>query len=70
MDKKIFCTRLTDSIKYSVYTQKEIAKKLNISEGNITNWKKGDNLPSIDVLYSLCQILQESADFLLGLKEF
>lgn len=68
MNKKIFCERLTISIKNSGYTQKEIAKLLNISQGNLTNWKKGDNLPSIDVLYNLCIILQESADYLLGLE--
>ncbi len=69
MEKNIFSERLVESIKNSGYTQKEIAKLLNISEGNITNWKKGDNLPSIEILYKLCVILQESADYLLGLKE-
>ncbi len=67
MNKDIFCKRLTDAIKNSGYTQKEIAKTLNISEGNITNWKKGENLPSVDILFSLCAILNESADYLLGL---
>ncbi len=67
MKKEIFCERLTIAIKNSGYTQKEIAKKLNISEGNITNWKKGENLPSVDILFNLCTILQESADYLLGL---
>ncbi len=62
-----FSERIAESIKSSGYTQKDIAKMLNISESNITNWKKGDNLPSIDILYKLCVILHESADYLLGL---
>ena len=42
---------------------------LNISEGNISNWKKGSNMPSIDILYKLCLILNKSADYLLGLED-
>lgn len=67
METQKFSERIAESIKSSGYTQKEIAKMLNISESNITNWKKGDNLPSIDILYKLCIILHESADYLLGL---
>ncbi len=64
-----FSQRITEAIKQSGLTQKEIAQKLNISEGNITNWKKGENLPSVDILYKLCIILDESADYLLGLED-
>lgn len=64
--------QFSERIKYvldeSQYTQKQIAQLLNISEGNITNWKKGDNLPSIDILYKLCLILKVSSDYLLGLE--
>lgn len=67
METNVFCNRLSESIKNSGYTQKDIAKMLNISESNISNWKKGDNLPSVDILYKLCIILQEGADYLLGL---
>lgn len=67
METLKFSERIAESIKSSGYTQKDIAKMLNISESNITNWKKGDNLPSIDILYKLCVILHESADYLLGL---
>ena len=67
METLKFSERIAESIKSSGYTQKDIAKMLNISESNITNWKKGDNLPSIDILYKLCVILYESADYLLGL---
>ena len=67
METQKFSERITDSIKSSGYTQKDIEKMLNISESNISNWKKGDNLPSVDILYKLCIILHESADYLLGL---
>ena len=64
-----FQDRITEAIKDSEYTQKAIAKILNISEGNISNWKKGINLPSIEILYKLCLILNVSADYLLGLED-
>lgn len=62
-----FQERIGEVIKQSGYTQKQIAQMLHISEGNITNWKKGENYPSLEILYKLCQILDESADYLLGL---
>lgn len=65
----IFSERITETIKNSKYTQKQIAKILGISESNISNWKKGENLPSVDILYRLCVLLEESADYLLGLED-
>ena len=64
-----FKERIATAINGSAYSQKQLAEMLNISESNITNWKKGENLPSLDVLYKLCKILNESADYLLGLED-
>ncbi|MBQ8885519.1 MAG: helix-turn-helix transcriptional regulator [Clostridia bacterium] len=64
-----FAERITEEIKASNYTQKQIAEKLGISEGNISNWKKGLNLPSVETLYRLCILLETSADYLLGLED-
>ena len=65
----LFSQRIKEAISESQYTQKQIAQKLCISEGNITNWKKGDNFPSIEILYKLCVLLNISADYLLGLED-
>ena len=65
----LFKERISEAIKASKYSQKEVAKLLNISESNITNWKKGENLPSVDILYKLCILLGESSDYLLGLED-
>lgn len=65
----IFSERIKEALSESSYSQKQIAQILNISEGNITNWKKGDNVPSIDILYRLCMLLHVSADYLLGLED-
>lgn len=65
----IFSQRITEELKNARYSQKEIAQILHISESNITNWKRGQNLPSVDILYKLCVLLEVSADYLLGLED-
>ena len=65
-----FSERIAEAIKSSGLSQKVIAEKLNISESNITNWKNGENLPSVEVLFNLCKLLNESADYLLGLDDY
>ena len=65
-----FSERIAEAIKSSGLSQKEIAEKLNITESNITNWKNGENLPSVEVLFNLCKLLNESADYLLGLDDY
>ena len=65
-----FSERIAEAIKSSGLSQKEIAEKLNISESNITNWKNGENLPSVEVLFNLCKLLNASADYLLGLDDY
>lgn len=65
----IFANRIAEAIKQSGKTQKQIATFLNIKEGNITNWKKNENFPSLEVFYNLCIYLDCSADYLLGLED-
>ena len=65
----IFAERLKEILDDCELTQKELADKLHIHPTNITNWKNGDNLPSVDVLFSLCMLLEVSADYLLGLED-
>ena len=50
-------------------TQSELAEKLNMDKSNITNWKQGKYVPSLETFYELCKILDVSADYLLGLKD-
>lgn len=64
-----FSYRIAEAIKQSGKTQKQIAAFLNIKEGNITNWKKNENFPSLEVFYKLCIYLDCSADYLLGLED-
>ena len=47
-------------------TQEELAKKINTSRSNIVNYEKIKNIPSLDVLNKLSEILDCSIDYLLG----
>ena len=64
-----FQERLIEELKASKYTQKEIANALGITESNLTNWKKGENAPSLETFYRLCVLLEVSADYLLGIDD-
>ena len=64
-----FCERFSLELKASGMSQKELALKLNVDPSNITNWKQGTNFPSLEMFYRLCQVLDVSADYLLGLVD-
>ena len=46
----------------------ELANKLSISRTSVVMWESGQNYPSIDKLIELCEILDCSVDFLLGIS--
>ena len=64
-----FQERFVLELKNSLLSQKELAEKLNIDVSNITKWKQGKNIPSLEVFYELCKIFEVSADYLLGLTD-
>ncbi len=61
--------RLRESIKTSPLSQKEIAKKLNINPSTLSKYMRLDKFPAIDTFANLCEILDVSADEILGLKK-
>ena len=64
-----FTERFNEALKYSQLSQKQLAEKLDINKATITNYKKGKIVPSLDTFYELCQLLDVSADYLLGLTD-
>lgn len=46
--------------------QKDIAERMGVSPGSVTNWFKGTNFIDVDNLYKLCQILGVSLDQIFG----
>lgn len=67
---KEFHERLQEIMKYNSINYKELAEKLNISQAAMTNYKKGKIQPTLKHFKEMCIILDVSADYLLGLKEY
>ena len=61
-----FSERLALELKGCKLTQKQIAQELGIDSSNITKWKNGEYLPSLDIFYKLCNE-KESTGMLLTL---
>lgn len=49
-------------------TQTEIANKLGISQSTVSKYLRLNKYPSLDTFANLCEILDVSADDILGLK--
>lgn len=47
-------------------TQKELAKRLSISQSAVTNWINGKNFPDIDMVAEICKVLNVSVVELFG----
>ena len=62
--------RLRECIEQAPYTQKEIAKAINVSPQTISKYMKQNIFPALDTLAKLCKFLDVSANYILGLEEY
>ena len=60
--------RLREAIQYGTVTQKELAEKLGINPSTVSKYMRLDKYPSLDTFANICEILDVSADDILGLK--
>ena len=60
---------LREAIKSSNLTQKEIAEKLNVHPTAINKYMCDDVYPSLETFANLCEVLDVSADDILGLSK-
>ena len=60
--------RLREAIQYSPLSQKEIAEKLGIDPSTVSKYTRLNVFPALDTFANLCEILDVSADEILGLK--
>lgn len=67
--KDIFSKKLNEAMKYSSISYAELSRTLNISKATMSMYKHGKALPSLEHFFALCEVLDVSADFLLGKKE-
>lgn len=68
--EEIFRQRLLEEIKNSKLTNIELAKKVGVSPEMITQYYTTKKLPKLDTFTRLCEALNVSADYLLGLKDY
>lgn len=61
--------RLREEIKRSGMTTVEITRRVGVSPEMITQYCTTKKLPRLDTFARLCQVLDVSADYLLGIKE-
>lgn len=61
----VFFERLSELCQEKGTSPNAVAKKLGISSGSITAWKKG-TLPRIETVQKLAEYFHVSADYLLG----
>ena len=50
--------------------QKKLAELCEVKQSCVSRWEKGDSLPDTKSIIKLCIIFDESADYLLGLKDY
>lgn len=70
MDLKSIQIRLREIIKDSQYTQRDIAKAIGVSAQTVSKYMKNNVFPALDTLAKLCNLLEVSADYVLGLKDY
>jgi transcriptional regulator with XRE-family HTH domain len=68
-DLKIFSERLNSIIREKELTFVSVARELNVSRSAVSQMRNGDIAPSMQTLFKLCQLLDVSADWLLGLRD-
>ena len=67
--RKVFGERFSEEMKYGKISYAELARRLNVTKASVSMYKHGKALPSLEVFAEICEILEVSADYLLGRKE-
>lgn len=66
---KIFGERLSNLLKESNITQKELAMIIGINEATISRYINGEREPKPKTIANIATILNTSSDYLLGIEE-
>ena len=64
--KELFADRVLSARTRKYMTQKTLAEKCGVSRVTITNIESARNEPSLNTLRKLCEVLDVSADWLIG----
>ncbi len=66
--KETFSRKLSFYRKSAGLTQTELAERLGYSDKSVSKWERGEGLPDVTVIISLCEIFSIKADDLLNEK--
>ena len=61
--------RITEEIQNSNMSQNEIARRIGVRQTVVWEYIHQKSLPALDTLAKLCQVLDVSADNILGLED-
>lgn len=67
--EQIFKIRLAEEIRLRQLTTVEFAKQIGVSPEMVTQYITTKKLPKLDTFKRICQALDVSADYLLGLED-
>ena len=64
--KLTFAEILEDSIKLSPYNNAQVAERLGVSKGTVSNWVSGIRKPDIDMIIQICILLDVDIYYMIG----
>ncbi len=67
---QIFKTRFKEELLASKLTIQQFADMIGVSPEMVTQYYTTKKLPKLDTFTKICQALDVSADYLLGLKDY
>mgnify|MGYP003300356622 CR=1 FL=1 len=67
MDQVKFALKIKEARKERGWTQKELAKRLQITDKAVSKWERGECYPDITFLPALANIFETSIDLLIGM---
>ncbi len=56
-------------VKKKALTQTQLAQILNVSQATVAKWETGDREPDLIMILRLCEVLETSVDYLLGVSD-
>ncbi|WP_251615670.1 helix-turn-helix transcriptional regulator [Pumilibacter muris] len=65
----LFNSRLRELRKEKALTQTQLAQILNVSQATVAKWETGDREPDLIMILRLCEVLETSVDYLLGVSD-
>lgn len=67
--RRVFSEKLQEAVKTSSLNYADLARELGITKPTMSMYKHGKAVPSLETFDKICDLLDVSADFLLGKKE-